>query len=103
MYDEVLEVERYPEIVYDCSRVGVTGTGASFSAALNGDLTLHGETHPLAVSARVSITGDILKAFGQFSVSQKEFGITAVTVAGGAIKLKDEIKCTFNIAARKQG
>jgi polyisoprenoid-binding protein YceI len=103
MYDEVLEVERFPEIAYDCSRVTVDGSGASFSATLNGELSLHGETHPLDVSARVSITGDILKASGQFSVSQKEFGIAPVTVAGGAIKLKDEIKCTFNIVARKQG
>ena len=103
MYDEVLEVERYPEIVYDCSRVTANGSGASFSATLNGELSLHGETHPVDVGARVSITGDILKASGQFSISQKEFGIVPVSVAGGAIKLKDEIKCTFNIVARKQG
>ena len=101
MYDEVLEVERFPEIAYDCSRIVVVGSGTSFSATLNGDLTLHGETHPVDVGARVSITGDILKASGQFSVSQKEFGIAPVTVAGGAIKLKDEIKCTFNIVARR--
>jgi len=46
--------------------------------------------------------GDTLKASGEFSVSQKQYGIAPVTVAGGAIKLKDEVKCTFNIMARKQ-
>jgi polyisoprenoid-binding protein YceI len=102
MYSEVLEVERYPDITYDCSRVTITGTGATFSATLNGDLTLHGETRALEVPVRVSMTGSILKASGQFSVSQRTFGIAPVSVAGGAIKLKDEIKCTFNIAARKQ-
>jgi len=102
MYDEVLEVERYREIDYDCPRVTIDGSGDQFSATLSGELTLHGETHLLAVPARVSITGDTLKASGGFAVSQRQFGIAPVTVAGGAIKLKDEVKCTFNIVARKQ-
>jgi polyisoprenoid-binding protein YceI len=103
MHDEVLEVGRFPEIVYDCSRVSVSGSGNWLSATLNGELALHGETHPLSVSARVVITGDVLKASGEFSVSQRAYGIAPVTVAGGAIKLKDNIKCMFNIVARKQG
>jgi polyisoprenoid-binding protein YceI len=102
MYDEVLEVDRYPEITYDCSRVTINGSGDQFSCLLNGDLMLHGETHPLAVTARVVVTGDVLKASGDFSVSQKKYEIAPVSVAGGAIKLKDEVKCTFNIVARKQ-
>ena len=103
MYDEVLEVDRFPDILYDCSRVTLSGAGDRYWAALSGELTLHGETHPLAISARVILTGDILRASGEFSVRQKEFGIAPVTVAGGAIKLKDEIKCRFDIVARKQG
>lgn len=101
MYDEVLEVGAYPEILYDCSRVAVNGSGDRFSATLQGDLTLHGERHPLAVPARVQIAGDSLRASGEFSVKQSEFGIAPVTVAGGAIKLKDEIKCSFNIVASR--
>jgi polyisoprenoid-binding protein YceI len=102
MYDEVLEVERFPEIHYDCSRVTVSGSGDRYWAALNGELTLHGETHPLPISARVVITGEKLRGSGEFSVKQSEYGIAPVTVAGGAIKLKDEIKCTFDIVAEKQ-
>ena len=102
MYDEVLEVDGYPEITYNCARVTIDGGGDQFPATLSGELTLHGETHPLAVLARVSITGEMLKASGGFAVSQKQFGIAPVTVAGGAIKLKDEVKCIFNIMARRQ-
>jgi len=102
MYDEVLEVERYPEIVYDCSSVTINGSGDQFSSTLNGDLTLHGESHPLSVSARITLMGEILKGSGEFTVSQKQFGIAPVTVAGGAIKLKDDVKCTFNLVARKR-
>ena len=103
MYDEVLEIDRYPDIVYECSRVTVSGDANSYWAALNGELTLHGETRPLAISSRVVISGETLRASGEFAVRQSEFGISPVTVAGGAIKLKDEIKCTFNIVARKKG
>jgi polyisoprenoid-binding protein YceI len=102
MYDDVLEVDCYPEITYDCSLVTINGSGDQFSCLLSGDLTLHGETHSIAVTARVAVTGDLLKASGDFSVSQKKYGIAPVSVAGGAIKLKDEVKCTFNIVAHKQ-
>jgi hypothetical protein len=102
MYEEVLEIDRFPEIVYDCSRMTINGGGNQFSALLTGNLNLHGETHPLAVSARVILAEDTLKASGDFTVSQRQFAIAPVTVAGGAIKLKDEVKCTFNITARKQ-
>jgi len=101
-YDEVLEVERFSEIVFESLRVTVTGSGR-LSAGLDGNLTLHGETRPLSISATVTITGEILRASGEFQLSQSSFGIAPVKVAGGAIRLKDEVKCTFNIAARKQG
>ena len=102
MYDEVLEVERYPEITYDFSSPKIDGNGGQYSSVMSGELTLHGETHPFAVPVKVFLMGDTLKAAGEFSVSQKQYGIAPVTVAGGAIKLKDEVKCTFNIVARKQ-
>ena len=101
MYEEVLETDRFPEIRYDCSRVTVSGSADRYWAALNGELSLHGETHSLPISARVAITGDTLRASGEFSISQSQFGITPVKVAGGAIRLQDEVKCSFDIVAHK--
>jgi len=100
-HDEVLEVNRFPEIRYDCSNVTVTGTSNQYWAILNGELTLHGETHRQVITARVVLNGDVLRASGEFEVRQSDFGISVVKVAGGAIKLKDEVKCTFDIVARK--
>jgi hypothetical protein len=31
-----------------------------------------------------------------------KYGIAPVTAAAGAIRIKDEVKCTFDIVARKQ-
>ena len=51
MREEVLETDRFPEIVYECSRVSASGSGARYWVALNGELTLHGVTRPVPVSA----------------------------------------------------
>ncbi len=102
MHTEVLETDRFPEIVYECSRVNASGGGDRYWAALNGELTLHGVTNVMSVSARVVIEGDSLRASGEFVVRQSEYGIAQVSAAGGAIRVKDELKCTFDIVARKQ-
>jgi hypothetical protein len=46
--------------------------------------------------------GSTLRASGEFSMRQSDFGIKLVSVAGGAIKLKDELTFSFEVAARRQ-
>jgi polyisoprenoid-binding protein YceI len=70
--------------------------------ALNGDLTLHGVKRSQPVSARVSVNGATLRATGNFSVRLSDYEIRPVSAAGGTIKLKDELKLSFDITARKQ-
>jgi len=101
MCEEVLETDRFPEIVYECSRVSASGGGDRYWVAMNGELTLHGVTKALPVSARVVINGDSVRATGEFSVRQSEYEIAPVSAAAGAIRIKDEVKCTFDIVARK--
>ena len=43
-----------------------------------------------------------MRASGEFSILQSAFGIAPVSVAGGALKLKDELKLSFDMVARKQ-
>lgn len=103
MRDEVLETARYPEIIYECSQASVTASGENqYAVALNGDLTLHGVTRRQTLSARMVINGDLLRAFGEFSIHQTDYDIKLVTAVGGALKLKDELKFSFDIVARKQ-
>jgi polyisoprenoid-binding protein YceI len=102
MCEEVLETDRFPEIVYECSRVSTSGSSDRCWVALNGDLTLHGVTRSVPVSARVVINGSSVRATGDFAVRQSDYEIAAVSAAGGTIKLKDEVKLTFDIVARKK-
>jgi polyisoprenoid-binding protein YceI len=101
--EEVLETSSYPEIVYQCSNLAATKADeGQYSVTLNGELTMHGITNPQPVQARVALSGDSLRAFGNFSVLQTDYGLKLASAAGGALKVKDEMKFSFNIVARKK-
>jgi len=103
MQEGVLESAKYPEIVYDCSRVSADHPGnGQYSIKLQGNLTLHGVTQSQTIPARVAVTGDMLRAFGEFSLRQSDYNIKAVSAIGGGLKVKDEVKFSFDIVARKQ-
>lgn len=104
MNQEVLETARFPEILYDASNISITKIGDSlFSALLNGSLTFHGVSRNETIATRVTWMESMLRASGEFTLSQFNYGIKPVSVVGGALKLKDEIKFSFEIVARKQG
>ena len=103
MHQEVLESDSFPDIVYECSRLSASKTGeGQYSLTLDGELTLHGVARTQPVSARVSVNGDVLRAMGDFSLRQSDYEIRPVSAVGGTIKLKDELKLSFDISARKQ-
>jgi polyisoprenoid-binding protein YceI len=103
MHEEVLETDSYPEIIYECSRLSTSQIGeGQYWIALNGALTLHGATRTQPVSARASLIGDMLRATGEVSIRQSDYRIEPVSAVGGTIKLKDELKLSFDISARKQ-
>ena|SRR5271157_2255754 len=103
MNQEVLEVAKFPEIGYEAPAISVTKmSDMLYSATLNGSLTFHGVTRNQPISARVALFGSMLRASGDFSLSQSDYNVKLVSVAGGALKLKDELKFSFEIVARKQ-
>jgi polyisoprenoid-binding protein YceI len=103
MKQEVLETSKFPEIIYDAPGISVTKMAdALYSGALDGKLTLHGVTRSQPITVRVALFGSMLRASGDFSLDQTDYNIKLVSVAGGALKLKDELKFSFEIVARKQ-
>jgi len=103
MQEGALEGAKYPEIVYDSSRVSLESpANGQYAIALHGNLTLHGVTNAVKIPARVAVTGDMLRAYGEFSLRQSDYNIKLVSAMGGGLKVKDEVKFSFDIAARKQ-
>jgi len=100
MRNEVLEVAKHPEITFKSNSVAATKTGdGQYQARIAGDLTLHGVTRPLTMSAQLEFGDKTLHAKGAFALKQSSFEIKPVSVAGGTIKVKDELKFTFDIVA----
>jgi polyisoprenoid-binding protein YceI len=103
MNEQVLETARYREMVYDSPVVSITRLGdALFSAGLDGRLSLHGVVHSEPVTARIAVFGTMLRASGEFTLNQADYEIKPVSVAGGALKVKDELKVCFEMVAREQ-
>jgi polyisoprenoid-binding protein YceI len=105
MREQVLEIAKYPEIVFVSSNISVTRLSEGrYRARIIGDLTFHGVTQKnLWITAQVTVSGESLKAQGDFTLKQTDFGIKPFSAAGGTIKLKNELKFSFDIAARKEG
>jgi len=102
MNDSVLETVRFPEIVFRSAGVASDKIGdGRYQVKLSGELSLHGMTRAVTVPIQVSVLGDEFRAEGEVSLSQSDFGIRPVSVAGGTLKLKDELRVGFNIVARK--
>lgn len=103
MQAEVLESATFPDITYDSPAsvtVATRTVDGQFDLAMNGTLALHGVSRRHPITAKVIASGAMLRAFGQFAIRQSDYGIKPVNVGGGALKVKDELKCVFDVVAR---
>jgi polyisoprenoid-binding protein YceI len=95
MREEVLRVDRFPEITFTSREVAVHDS----TAHLKGDLTMVGVTRPVEIDLRLWVTPEILHVRGSFTVKQTAFGIEPYGTALGTVKVKDEITFTIDIRA----
>lgn len=104
--DEVLETSRYPRITFESD--AITGnhiTGGMYRVEIAGELSLRGVKGRCSFDAQVLAAPETLRANGEFMLRQSDYGIRPVSAAaifsmsGGTIKLKDEMKLSFDIVA----
>jgi len=87
---KVLDAAKFPEIRFASSRIEPAGQG---HYRVTGKLDLHGTSRDLTFE----VTGGPEHYHGQTKLKQTDFGIQPVTVAGGTIKVKDEIELEFDV------
>jgi polyisoprenoid-binding protein YceI len=90
---EVLDSQKFPEIVFRSSHVERLGDD---KWVVEGNLTLHGQTQPV----RVQVEGQGRHYRGWAQLKQKDFGITPVAVAGGTVRVKNEVRIEFDVAGQ---
>ena len=90
---EVLDVRRFPEISFQSTAVQKKDDR---HWAVRGKLALHGQTAPVEV--------DVVLKDGYYEGStqlrQHDFGMVPVSIAGGTVKVKDEVRVDFRIVLR---
>jgi len=99
---QVLDVAKYPEIVFSSTSVSVAKKDADgWVLTVAGKLALHGVEKPVSLSLHFHMEGGQLVAMGEVFLLQTEYHITPVIVAGGSIKVKDKLRIAFAIVATK--
>ena len=100
MREEVLEVDKYPEIVFKSTKIDIDKLeNGQYQAKVFGELTLHGVTKTGLITATVVMSDNNLHAKGNFDLHQSQYSIKPVSAGGGTIKVKDQLKFTFDIVA----
>ena len=93
--EKVLDVAQFPEISFMSSHIEASSPGHFL---VHGSLTLHGATKPIEFPVEFSDG----RYSGSVKLKQTDFGITAVKIAGGTVRVKDEIDILFEIVPAKQ-
>jgi YceI-like domain len=90
---EVLDTQKFPMIGFESTAVE---PGGADRWTVTGRLTIHGQSRP--------VTFPVTRANGRYrgavTLKQRDFGITPISIGGGTVKVKDEIKIEFDIVAR---
>jgi polyisoprenoid-binding protein YceI len=97
---EVLEVTKYPEILFVSTSVKAQPEGPSrFKLVVTGTLTLKGRAVPVEVPLEVRRVDKELEAKGELELNLRDVGIEPPSVAG-VVKVKDRFRLEFEIYAR---
>ena len=87
---DVLDSSRYAAIRFVSSRITPEGADRWHVA---GELALHGVSRP--VSGVVTLKDGHYR--GTIAIRQSDFGIRPISIAGGAVKVKDELRIVLDI------
>jgi hypothetical protein len=91
---EVLDSGRYPDITFTSTAIEPAGADRW---TVTGRLTIRGQTRPTTFSV-VRREG---RYRGTAALKQRDFGIQPISIFGGMVKVKDEVKVEFDIVPQR--
>ena len=100
---EVLDVERYPDVVFASSSVsGAPIDAGGYRLRIRGTLEVKGRSFPVEVPVEVRRLGGDVRAEGGVEWRLRDLGVQPPSVAG-VVKVADPFRVTFEISARPVG
>jgi polyisoprenoid-binding protein YceI len=91
---EVLDTDRHPDITFKSTEIAPAGESRW---TVTGELAIHGKSRP----AKFSVERRDGRYRGTVTLKQRDFGIEPISIAGGTVKVKDEVKVEFDIVAQR--
>jgi polyisoprenoid-binding protein YceI len=97
---EVLEVAKYPQVVFASGSVKSEPQGPSgYRIVLSGTLTLKGRAFPVALPLEAHRVDDGIEAQGEAFLNLRDLGIEPPSVAG-VVKVANRFRLVFKVHAR---
>ena len=90
---QVLDSPRFPQIRFRSTAAQPAGPGRW---RVEGELTLRDTTRPLVIQVEEKAG----RYTGAVSFRQTDFGIKPVSIGGGTVRVKDEVRLEFDVATR---
>ncbi len=102
MHKQVLETGKYPEIVFKSAKITLKKkiSENQQEVLIEGDLTIHDVTRRVVIPALVEFSADKVRASGKFEFDRDDFNVKTKSIKWGAIRVDDDMKLSFDIAAR---
>ena len=97
MMTRVLAVEAYPYAVVAVSDVAPRAGNAVADVAI----ALHGTTRKTQIPLRIETGSEEVTVTASVVLAQSDFGITPLSILGGAIQVADEVRLRLQIRARR--
>jgi polyisoprenoid-binding protein YceI len=99
----VLEPEKHPDIVFKSTNVTGKSLGADrYELKIDGNLTLHGVTRRITIPTEVTLSGNDMRARGEFSIDRDDFGVKATSAFHGMVRVRNKIQFTFDIVGHQR-
>ena len=96
METEVLRIAQFPTIMFESTMIERADASERFR--IRGNLTIRGKTQPAIVPVTLTRLPDgTYRAVGEYKFKQTSFGIKPIQLAGGTVKVKDELQVEFEL------
>jgi polyisoprenoid-binding protein YceI len=96
MDKDVLAVTDHPRILFESTAIERSGAADTFR--VRGNLTIRGKTQSVVVPVTLTRLEDgTYRATGRYEFKQTSFGIRPIQLAGGTVKVKDEVRTEFEL------
>jgi len=102
LHDIVFLPDQHPDITFKSTSVSGEAKGNNqYELKIVGDLTLNGVTRQIKIPTRVIVSGNDLRAQGEFGIDRSDYKVKATSAFHGLIRVRDHVDFSFDIICRR--